>query len=398
MKKTLLVTCIALAMLATAAQADSWWGTSTHIGYSALVFKYQESSDPNMPPYWIDDVSMRFTAYKNTTAQTGLVQLKNAGTNGVQAKFQISADDPNGDPGAVLATTAMTAVPTVAGSFEIDFTSTVSLTKGTVYHFQVISDIDAPADPNYGKSFRINMAKPDRQHVYNGLSDANMDVRQWNHGWDYPPPLPDIDPHWEDGPGDPTFALEDTSGNPCYKEGVTGAASRWNNNSTIKEKIVLQDVAAGELVGNSVQVDKVKIYYQGAVTNPNDVVTVWVEDGLGAMIGSTATAPIMQTGADWQEITLSSAVVMDVGTTYYIAATYSNTSGNGKTLRYGQQGSSEPANPKAEGFYGLSCYHIDRSGNHLTDKDMLFGIHIPEPATLSLLIVGGCAALIRKRR
>ena len=401
MKKLLFIAVV--AALATSASADTWWGTSTHSGYSALVFKYAESTDPNLPPYWIDDVSMRFTAYKSATAQTGLVQLKNGGTNGVQAMFQLCENDPNNDePGAVLASTAMTAVPALAGAFEIDFSSTASLTKDSVYHFQVISDVDAPADPNFGKSFRINMAKPDQQHVYNGLSDSDMGVLQWNHGWDYPDPLPDVDPHWEAGPGDPTFALEDTSGDPVYKEGVTGANSRWNNNSTIREKIVLQEIPAGELgagggSATAVAVDKVKIYYQGAETDPADVVTVWVEDGLGNMLAS-GTAPIMQSGASWQEVTLSSAVIMDVGSQYHIGATYSNTSGNGKTLRYGNQGSSVPANPKEEGFYGTSCYHIDRSGNHLTDKDMLFGIHVPEPATLSLLVVGAFGVLIRKRR
>ena len=404
--KRLLATFVVLAIVATPVFASEWYGSADY-GGNAFIYVI----GPGAATY-TSAISERFTAKRTVTGIRQVVlNTSGSGYGGApMASVSIHADSliTPGTPGVMLG--AASPVTAVGKNIDQAFVlgAPAAMTAGNVYHVKITN-----ASPLITDKVRINMmgapvAGQTDQKVEWGMGttmglDANMAGMYYLQGdlvypdgW-YEGKPAEMTKHWE-----PFFGLRDEQGVEINNsEGAKSGYDRAQLNKRYGTSFVVQNVPAPYVNGGKVEIGNLRVYTRavGSALTDDLKITLRGAGGTEIVSGIIAKASVV---AGWNSVHIA-PISLTVGqryqVTYDVAGTGSTTNTNYYRATYHKTG----AVPQGDLYQQLAAYGIQSIDGGVTytptqDQDYMFGVNIPEPATLSLLVIGGMAVLARKRR
>jgi hypothetical protein len=401
--KKVLVTLVVLAV-ATPVFAAEWYGSAdynangfiTVIGPGAITYT--------------GAISKRFTAKRNVT---GVAQVKlncsGSGYGGTpQGSVSIHSDDGAGNPGAILG--AASPVTTLVKNGDTTFLlgGAANLTAGQVYHVKFTNASATTADKARLSTMGVPTGGQTNQKVEWGMgstmgTDANMaglfylqGDPVYPDGW-YEGRPAEFTKHWE-----PYFGLYDQAGTQLNDgEGAKSGYDRAQINKHYGTSFVLQNVPAAYVSGGLVEIGRVRVNSKaigGASLTDNLKISLRAAGGTEIASGVVLRNDVV---AGWNDVLIN--VNLTVGQRYQVVYLTDGTGNSNNVDYYYAENHKTGAVPQGDLYQQMAAYGIQSTDGGTTwtttqDVEYLFGLYIPEPATLSLLVIGGMAVLARKRR
>ena len=399
-----LITAITLLAIATVASADTHWGMADYVGQRTFV--QISDVDPGAGTMY----SLRFTAPNAMTVRTVKLDFsvkKNANVSGIVGIYDDLGGNPNNLIGAVSPSVAL-------GTSQVAFTlgANAALSAGSVYHVRLDT-------VHSDTTQKVRMAsRPSRQNYNQPLVTGlqGSDPALAGLYWEGNDPSPLIPPAWYDRQAgstdkawDPCFGLysDEAGAVPVGGDGwdtVTLLQGHSSGKKAVGESFILQNVPTAYVVAGQVETSRVRIPViakkdAGALGD----LKAEIRDATGATVLASGTLAAGSVATKvYNEVKLDQHVLLSVGTRYIVTA--SQVGGQSYTNRYdwGLE-SFGVATPVICSFQGTQAYAL-RGDDPATlttvesSKDLPFQLYIPEPATMSLLAIGGLGVLLRKRR
>lgn len=346
-----------------------------------------------------DEYSIPFTAYESVTVDRAWQRFRQIDA-GTTVQVGIMADDGGGNPsGSYLASGSLSFG--AAGSFvsNINFSSSVSLTSGSVYHL-VTRVTTLPASQNFG--FYFGGGEEVRPYDRAADPEVGQVLRRFNGG------------AWGAVAGNGYFVL----GNGTSIVAGPGQPYDANNNTARIETRGGTASAAGQqfvITDKEIAPDSwvaLKDFDIKAITagSPTSDLVLRFRSTNGTILAS-ATLPLAQANGSVQTLQLDKQIELQQGVPYLLTSEYAGSSTLSHYYRFYALTAEGPPSLGAASWGGtnLSVPILSgSSGNWSTyspnaarlDSDLWFtfqGIVVPEPSVTALLLIAG-AALTRVRR
>jgi hypothetical protein len=300
--------------------------------------------------------------------------------------------------------------------------ATINLTAGTVYH----AVVDASAVAVSGRAYFGRQKRPleFRQMMpYQLPIDPMADIMGYyivaddpnDLGWDF---YPHYDPNTTTDPGAyRDFGASFYSGSTAVSEGqpytgagdtaiLQGGVSRPGQTFGISDKVIGP--------GNALATDSIWLRVKETATTKNCLVTIRKVSDFATVLATATITPATATGA-MEEYALDATIQLEQGEDYVLLADFAEPDAAGTEFykfrsyatswKMAVDGSAVDSGPAT---YGGSEYCVVTqpwaSSTYETfdsESDVVFaftGEVVPEPATLSLLVIGGVLGLVRRRR